>query len=95
MFHFSSFGLGFIAGFGTGFLSREIVELAKEKLKPVAKEAMRVSLDAIEKGKEFVAHAGEAIEDLLAEIKSESKAAVQEKDAKTAKSRKKTSAAKS
>ncbi|MFW7379843.1 MAG: DUF5132 domain-containing protein [Oligoflexus sp.] len=86
MFNLASFGLGFIAGFGTGFVSREIVSASKNALKPLAKEFMRTGMQAVEKSREAFAHVGEAIEDLVAEVRTESQ---EVKEAKTGPSKKK------
>lgn len=96
-FNIPSFGLGFIAGFGAGFVSREIASAAKEGLKPLTKEVMRTGMQVVEKGKEAAAHVGEAIEDLLAEVRQEAKAGnekVATKQPKAAKTKKKAPVAK-
>jgi len=95
MFNLTSFGLGFVAGFGTGFVSREIVNASKDALKPLAKEVMRSGMQIIEKSRETFAHVGEALEDLFAEVRSESQEAEKsrEKDLKTRRIKQKTSVA--
>lgn len=86
MLNLPSFGIGFVVGFGTGFVSREIAGAAKRGLKPVAKEMVRSGIQVVDKSREAFAHVGEAFEDLVAEIRSEGKStATETKPAKTTK----------
>lgn len=71
MFNIPSFGFGFVIGFGAGFVSREITSATKATIKPVAKEVIRSGMQALDKSREAFAHIGEAIEDLVAEVRSE------------------------
>lgn len=66
-----SFSMGFIAGFGTGFLSRELVSTGAAVLRPVTKIAVKSSMIVFEKSRETLAHFSETLEDLVAEAKSE------------------------
>lgn len=85
MFNLPSFGIGFVVGFGTGFVSREIANASRDTLKPLAKEVVKTSMNAVDKGKEAVAHFSELVEDLIAEIRSDDKAAKQKTKRKGAK----------
>jgi uncharacterized membrane protein len=66
-----SFGFGFVAGFGAGFFTREIVKAGRKSFEPVFKAAVKNTMVAIERGRESVAHLGETFEDLVAEARTE------------------------
>lgn len=71
MLSIPSFSMGFVAGFGTGFLSREIVSSGAAVLRPITKIAVKSSMVIFEKSRETLAHFSETLEDLVAEAKSE------------------------
>ena len=60
---------GFVAGFAAGFCTREISRFVIKVSKPVAKSASKFGEEIFEKGRETVAHMGETLEDLVAEMK--------------------------
>ena len=70
IFSGSSFGGGFLVGFGVGFVTREIVGLGVGFAKPITKSVIKVGVTSIEKSKETLAHIGESFEDILAEVNS-------------------------
>jgi len=60
-------GIGFAVGIGA-------TTLGAERARPLAKRAMKEYLAAVDRMKEIVAEAGEAMEDLYAEAKAEREA---------------------
>lgn len=73
-FNFQSFGLGFVSGFATGLVARELTSVTTSALKPVARAFVKTGVLAYERLKESVAHVGEAIEDIVAEVQVETAA---------------------
>jgi hypothetical protein len=71
-----SFAAGFAAGFGSGILTREVLRASQVALRPVAKALIRGGLSAFDRTREAFAVAGEGIEDLVAEVRSDRQAAV-------------------
>jgi hypothetical protein len=70
-FNGPSFGVGFAAGFGTGFFAREMTKTLGVGFKPITKVVVKTSLQLLEKLRETMALAGETFEDLIAEARSE------------------------
>ncbi len=62
---------GFAAGFAAGYFTREITPFLKEVARPLTKAAIRKGLEWQEKAEETLAHFGETIEDLTAEVVAE------------------------
>jgi|GEM_PF-3115912 len=71
MFNFSRFSAGFVIGFGTGFVSRDLMSSGPSIVKPVIKGFMKAGVNLLEKSRESIAGFAETIEDLLAEVRSE------------------------
>ncbi len=71
MFNFSRFSAGFVIGFGTGFVSRDLISSGPSIVKPVIKGFMKAGVNILEKSRESIAGFAETIEDLLAEVRSE------------------------
>ncbi len=69
----SSFGMGFTVGFGTGFLSRELLPTLKTVAKPLLMVSLKSSIRLYEQSREAMAHFGEMLEDSVAEVKYELK----------------------
>ena len=69
MFGGPSFFGGFLVGFGTGFVSREITKIGLAVAKPLTKSVVKAAVTSLEKGKESIAYFGESFEDLVAEVK--------------------------
>ena len=69
MFGGPSFFGGFLVGFGTGFVSREITRIGLAVAKPLTKSFVKAAVSSLEKGKESIAYFGESFEDLVAEVK--------------------------
>jgi hypothetical protein len=65
------FILGFTAGYGFGFFSREIIPTITGLAKPASKSVIRTGLFLIEKTREGMAKFGETMEDLAAEVNLE------------------------
>ncbi len=63
------FGGGFVVGFGTGFISRELAMLTMAIAKPLAQTMVRASMLGIERSKESLAHLKETFEDMMAEVR--------------------------
>lgn len=72
-FKFTGFSSGFLLGFGTGFISRDLLANESSYLRPFVKGAMKTSMNAWEKGMEAMSSLGETLEDIMAEIRSEGK----------------------
>lgn len=72
LFNLQSFGLGFVSGFVTGVVARELSSVASSTLKPVIRAVVKTTVLSYERFKESMAHMGEAIEDIVAEVRSES-----------------------
>jgi hypothetical protein len=70
-FNVPSFAVGFVSGFGTGFFTREWARFGQATLRPMAKAAIRSGILAVEKSRDALAMAGETLEDLIAEARSE------------------------
>ena len=70
-FNGPSFGIGFAAGFGTGFFAREMTKTVGVGFKPISKAVVKTSIQLLEKLRETLALAGETFEDLVAEARSE------------------------
>lgn len=71
MLSIPSFTMGFAAGFGTGFISREIMSVGAAVVRPITKAAVKSSMLVFEKSRETLAHFTETLEDLVAEARSE------------------------
>ncbi len=71
MFSIPSFSAGFAVGFGTGFISRELVTTGTTIFRPVVKGTMKTAVALFQKGRGAVATLGESFEDLVAEVRSE------------------------
>lgn len=68
-----NFSLGFVSGFATGFLTREFVSFGGGIIRPIVKSTMMAGVVGYEKTRIAFAHMSEAFEDLLAEVRSETK----------------------
>jgi hypothetical protein len=73
MFNLQSFGVGFVTGFATGLITRELTAVSATALKPIARGIVKSGYMAAHKVRESLALVGEAIEDIAAEVKSEAK----------------------
>ena len=62
---------GLLIGIGAAVLAPVILPILASIAKPVAKAAVKGGIMLYEKGKESVAEAGEMLEDIVAEAKSE------------------------
>lgn len=71
MFSISSFTAGFVAGFGTGFISRELASTGATVFRPMVKGTMKTAVALFQKGRGALATIGESFEDLVAEVRSE------------------------
>ena len=67
----TAFSVGFVAGVGVGAFGREIVENGGTVLKPLTKNAIKGAMALVQKGREALAFLSEALEDLVAEARSE------------------------
>lgn len=75
MFNVQSFGVGFITGFATGLVTRELTAVTGTALKPLARGVVKSGYMAAQKVRESLALVSEAIDDIAAEVKSETSAA--------------------
>lgn len=75
MFSLQSFGVGFITGFATGLITRELTAVSATALKPLARGIVKSGYMAAHKVRESLALVGEAIDDIAAEVKSDATAA--------------------
>lgn len=66
-----SFAAGFVAGFGTGFISREVARVGVAGLRPVTKSVIKSGMLAVERCREALSIAGETFEDLVAEARAD------------------------
>lgn len=71
MFNVASFTVGFAAGFGTGFISREIASTGTTVLRPMVKGTMKTAAAIYQKGRSALATIGESFDDLVAEVRTE------------------------
>ena len=62
---------GLAIGIGAAVLAPAVLPVIANVAKPVAKAAIKGGIILFEKGKEAFAEAGEVVEDLVAEVKSE------------------------
>jgi hypothetical protein len=62
---------GLAIGIGAAVLAPTVLPVIASVAKPVAKAAIKGGIIIFEKGKEAFAEAGEVVEDLVAEVKSE------------------------
>jgi len=62
---------GLAIGIGAAVLAPAVLPVIAGVAKPVAKAAIKGGIILFEKGKEAFAEAGEVVEDLVAEVKSE------------------------
>ncbi|HXX58011.1 MAG TPA: DUF5132 domain-containing protein [Thermodesulfovibrionales bacterium] len=62
---------GLAIGIGAAVLAPAVLPVIASVAKPVAKAAIKGGIILFEKGKEAFAEAGEVVEDLVAEVKSE------------------------
>lgn len=65
------FSAGFMMGFGTGFMTREIFPLAREMMTPILRVASKSGVRTFEFTREAMARIGERLEDIVAEVQSE------------------------
>lgn len=70
-FNGPSFGIGFAAGFGTGYFAREMTKTIGVGFKPISKAVVKTGIQLLEKFRETLSLAGETFEDLIAEARSE------------------------
>jgi|SRR4051794_15360644 hypothetical protein len=70
---FTSFGIGFTAGYGSGLLSRELLPIVREISSPIFRVTVRLTVKAIESVRESVSRLGETLEDIYAEVTHELK----------------------
>ena len=75
----ASFGTGFGLGFGTGFLARDLIPIAQEIIKPIVRVAVKSTFRLFERSRETLAYMGESLEDLMAEVHVEMRAARRKK----------------
>jgi hypothetical protein len=73
MFKFNGFGSGFLVGAAVGFVSRDLLASEKSYVRPFVKGTMKSGTSAWGKGLELLSHLTETLEDIMAEIRSESK----------------------
>ena len=73
MFNLTSFASGFIIGFGSGFLSREIAKQGKKSLAPIIAKTSDFKSQIYDKALTSVANIAESIEDFIADLQSEKK----------------------
>lgn len=66
-----NFGLGFAAGFGVGFVTRDLASASESMVRPFVKFLVKSSMRAMEKTKETMAHFSESFDDLVAEARTE------------------------
>jgi hypothetical protein len=66
-----SLGLSLLIGVGAAVLAPVLMPGVATAARPLLKGAMKLGVTLYEKGNEAVAEAGEAVEDLIAEAKSE------------------------
>ena len=85
-----SFMSGFVVGFGTGVLAREISPALRGKGKKTTKNIMKSAVRTFERGREVVSHLGESAEDIFAEVRFELRKD-REKEVKSATESKKSS----
>lgn len=69
MFGGAGFGSGFLVGFGTGFVSRELAMFTMAIAKPIGKTLMRAGVMGIERGRESLAYLKESFDDMVAEVR--------------------------
>lgn len=62
---------GFVVGFGTGFVSREIGHAGLAVIRPLTRATLRAGMMAYEKGREYIERAGERLDDVIAEVNEE------------------------
>jgi hypothetical protein len=77
--------MGFVVGFGAGFVARDVYPYVREVARPAAKGIMKGTILSFEKMREGLFRFGEVLEDLTAEVKSELMAEHPAKIRKTAK----------
>ena len=65
------FASGFALGLGAGLLGPKVLPVAADAARPLLKASVKAGLLAIERGREAAAHVKEAIEDGVAEARSE------------------------
>ena len=65
------FSLGFMVGFGTGFMAREIFPVMKELGTPIARITSKSGVKVFEYTREAIARIGENLEDIVAEVRAE------------------------
>ena len=70
---FSSFGAGFVVGFGTGFVSREALPLIRDFVRPISRITLKGALMLFESTREAASRVSEMAEDIYAEVKEEIK----------------------
>lgn len=63
--------IGIVSGIVGGVLAPLVVPGIKKGARPLAKGLIRGGMAIYEKGREVTAHAGEVVEDVMAEIQSE------------------------
>lgn len=65
------FVFGLCVGIGAGIAGREVAPTIRRIGKPFTKAALKVTLQALERGIEAASHLGESLDDLIAEAKAE------------------------
>ena len=65
------FATGFFVGFGSGFVSREVVNYGGKYLRPVARSIVKTGVLTFEKSREAAARIGETFDDVVAEAQAE------------------------
>ena len=71
IFNLQNFGFGFISGFVTGVVARELGSVSGSALRPMVKAMMKTGVIAVQKARESMAHIGETIDDIMAEVSAE------------------------
>lgn len=66
---------GLALGIAAGFLARQFGKPIGDAARPLAKAGMQSLLEARERGEEWLAHAGESLSDIAAEVRAERDAA--------------------
>ncbi len=71
MVKLSPFKSGFLLGFGTGFITRDVLSSGPSIFRPVVKGAIKTGIALANKTRESLIEMVENVEDLFAEIRSE------------------------
>lgn len=76
------FGVGFMVGFGSGLIARDTLPVIKTIFRPFTRFAMKSTVKVFERSREAMARASEALEDTVAEVKTELKGRTEKKTKK-------------